>query len=241
MKPAQINSQFVTKSINRELPTINKRQRRLGFTLIELLVVIAIIGVLAAAILVAINPGKRMAQARDAQRKTDISAIANALVGYYTLTLNYPREKVCDTSRGNVTGAGGENQTCTAASGTKWVSGAGNLELIYEKLVNTQEFIKKLPVDPLNNSTYYYRYEPAGDTIPGCITSGVNDCTKYWVGVRLEAVDDPLKQNKIVFRCSDRTDLLADATGVSRGAGCKEVEYFSATDDNSFDFAGDLF
>ena len=43
-----------------------------GFTLIELLIVIAILGILAAAVLVAANPGKRTKQARDAARKNDI-------------------------------------------------------------------------------------------------------------------------------------------------------------------------
>ena len=72
---------------------------RHGFTLIELLIVIAILGILAAAVLVAINPGKRTAQARDAQRKNDISAIANASIGYLVLAGSYPQENTCDSSR----------------------------------------------------------------------------------------------------------------------------------------------
>lgn len=60
-------------------------QKRLkGFTLIELLVVIAILGILAAAVLVAINPGKRTRQAQDAKRKNDVGAMATELQGYYT-------------------------------------------------------------------------------------------------------------------------------------------------------------
>lgn len=55
-----------------------------GFTLIELLIVIAIMGILAAAVLVAINPGKRTKQANDAKRKNDIGALATELQGYYT-------------------------------------------------------------------------------------------------------------------------------------------------------------
>lgn len=53
-----------------------------GFTLIELLVVIAILGILAAAVLVAINPGKRAAQSRDAIRKQDLASIYNSLIAY---------------------------------------------------------------------------------------------------------------------------------------------------------------
>jgi type IV pilus assembly protein PilA len=50
-----------------------------GFTLIELLVVIGIIAVLAAIVLVAINPVERFKQARDAQRWNDTNAILNAV------------------------------------------------------------------------------------------------------------------------------------------------------------------
>lgn len=56
--------------------------KRKSFTLIELLIVIAILGVLAAAVLVAINPAKRTSQARDAKRKSDIAQVATALETY---------------------------------------------------------------------------------------------------------------------------------------------------------------
>mgnify|MGYP001588611184 CR=1 FL=1 len=55
-----------------------------GFTLIELLIVIAILGILAAAVLVAVNPAKRQNQAKDANIKADIASIATALQAYYT-------------------------------------------------------------------------------------------------------------------------------------------------------------
>ncbi|OGD95643.1 hypothetical protein A3F02_02645 [Candidatus Curtissbacteria bacterium RIFCSPHIGHO2_12_FULL_38_9b] len=65
---------------------INSAQKKFfkGFTLIELLIVIAILGILAAAVLIAVNPAKRQRQARDAARKSDIGQIATALQAYYT-------------------------------------------------------------------------------------------------------------------------------------------------------------
>src|SRR3989338_7046373 len=64
---------------------LKSAQKKLrGFTLIELLIVIAILGILAAAVLVAINPGKRTRQAQDAKRKNDIGALATEVQGYYT-------------------------------------------------------------------------------------------------------------------------------------------------------------
>lgn len=53
-----------------------------GFTLIELLVVIGILGILMAVVIVAVNPSRQFAQARDTQRKADLSALTSAVVQY---------------------------------------------------------------------------------------------------------------------------------------------------------------
>lgn len=55
---------------------------RRGFTLIELLVVIGIIGILAAVVIVAVNPGRQFANARDTQRRADLYSITNAIYQY---------------------------------------------------------------------------------------------------------------------------------------------------------------
>jgi type IV pilus assembly protein PilA len=53
-----------------------------GFTLIEVLIVIGIIAILAAIVLVAINPSKQFRQANDTQRLSNLNAILNG-VGQY--------------------------------------------------------------------------------------------------------------------------------------------------------------
>ncbi|MBM4402498.1 MAG: type II secretion system protein [Candidatus Cloacimonetes bacterium] len=55
-----------------------------GFTLIELLVVIAVLGILASVVLVAINPTKRMQEARGAGKKNDVGQVALAVEACYT-------------------------------------------------------------------------------------------------------------------------------------------------------------
>ncbi|MDD4062216.1 MAG: prepilin-type N-terminal cleavage/methylation domain-containing protein [Candidatus Pacebacteria bacterium] len=58
------------------------KNNKKGFTLIELLIVIGIIAILAAAIIIAINPGRQFEQARNATRWSNMNSIANAVYSY---------------------------------------------------------------------------------------------------------------------------------------------------------------
>ena len=128
-----------------------------GFTLIELLVVIAIIGVLSSVVLVSLSAARE--KARDAARKSDITQIAKALEMYYLDHGHYPwwagSPSCCgDTSMGACT-------TCPC-SGDDWSDEFdGRTARLYNAL-DGGEYIE-LPLDPLNNETYYYRYCQRGN------------------------------------------------------------------------------
>lgn len=84
MRGGETEIVIIPVHLNAKRLTTNAKRKFRGFTLIELLIVIAILGILAAAVLVAINPGKRTRQAQDAQRKNDIGALATEVQAYYT-------------------------------------------------------------------------------------------------------------------------------------------------------------
>ena len=66
-----------------------------GFTLIELLVVIAILGILMGAVIVGINPTKRMEEATEAAAKQNVAQVAPAMEA--CITKNLGSEAACNT------------------------------------------------------------------------------------------------------------------------------------------------
>lgn len=53
-----------------------------GFTLIELLIVIAIVVILSAVVLIAVNPGRQLALARNGERWAEVNALVSAFTQY---------------------------------------------------------------------------------------------------------------------------------------------------------------
>ncbi|MGB2762283.1 MAG: type II secretion system protein [Minisyncoccales bacterium] len=145
-----------------------------GFTLIELLVVIAVIGLLSSIVLVSLSGAK--ARARDAIRQSDMSQIRKALEVYWSTYGHYPPEGWwCDSSVGAVGGGGCPPDPVQS----DWDSNSDLQDLITANLTSI------IPVDPINNSTYYYWYEPdnIGQGAPAC---QVNTC-RYVLCCRLES------------------------------------------------------
>jgi prepilin-type N-terminal cleavage/methylation domain-containing protein len=115
---------------------------RRGFTLIELLLVIGIIAILAAIVIVAINPTKQLGDARNAQRRSDVNSILNAVYQY-----------AIDNS-GNLPGTITLTSTAICKSGVA-VSCVNGINLN----VLTGSYIVSLPSDPKSSTatgTNYY-------------------------------------------------------------------------------------
>ena len=128
-----------------------------GFTLIELLLVIGIIAILAAIVIVAINPTKQLGDARNAQRRADVNTILNA-VYQYSIDNNGNLPTTITTTETNICKSG-VNVTC----------GADGVSLN----MLTGSYVVALPYDPQSatatgtNYTIYKNGNRVTVTAPG--------------------------------------------------------------------------
>lgn len=114
---------------------------RKGFTLIELLIVMSILGILVTVAIVSFRSSQ--IRGRDAQRKSDLKQISNALELFYSDYSKYPSE------------VGGVIQACiyNSATGSGGSCTWGNDEFSDGKTI----YLKNMPKDPSEDYTYYYR------------------------------------------------------------------------------------
>lgn len=115
-----------------------KTQANKGFTLIELLVVIAIIGVLAAVVLLAINPAELLRRSRDSTRLSDMSTLRKAIdavIAQSPTAVVLPCTSVCASVVDD-----------RAADGTGWLGNAATPASA--GALNLSSFLSTLPVDP---------------------------------------------------------------------------------------------
>jgi prepilin-type N-terminal cleavage/methylation domain-containing protein len=132
--------------------TLRLHSGKAGFTLIELIIVIAIIALLAAATFVAVNPAKRIGDANNAQRWSDVSAVADAWATYIadntgtaaTTVTNGVTYAIATTTKAH-------SATCGATTTTAIV----NMNALV-----TGGYVGQIPSDPstASSNTEYYFY-----------------------------------------------------------------------------------
>ncbi len=132
-----------------------------GFTLLEILLVVAAIAILASIVIIAINPTKQLGETRNAQRRSNVNTILNAVYQYaIDNDGNLPAGIDSVTTSAQVLGTAttGCDTTCTATTTV-----AACLDLSGD-LVPT--YITDIPRDPKSgtpaNTDYYINKDANG-------------------------------------------------------------------------------
>lgn len=125
---------------------------RTGFTLIELLIVVTIISTLAVTVFVALDPAKRIKDAKDARRTSDVDSILTAIHQFIvdnkgSFPSNMPLAN-SETQLGN--GASG----CTISTGGCSATGAAVCADLLTGSTNLAKYLKSMPIDPSGGTTY---------------------------------------------------------------------------------------
>ena len=151
------------KNLKTQIKELQNNQK--GFTLIELLIVIVIIAALAVTVFTALNPIKRIKDAHDSRRATDVETILDAIHSYIVDNNGNPPAAIPTTAGqymigtcatcNTLAGLGATNYT-NPASGATWTSscsGASAATNVNSGTLATQlaSYTKSLPTDPLYN------------------------------------------------------------------------------------------
>jgi len=119
--------------------TKRKQGGHAGFTLIEVLLVIGIITILAAIVIIAINPAFQFAQSRNAQRWSNTNTILNAIHQYSVV------------HKGNIPSTITTTATEICQNGVGGCSGLIDLGV----LTQDEQYLVSLPIDPHCTSGYF--------------------------------------------------------------------------------------
>ena len=140
-----------------------------GFTLLEILLVVGIISILAGIVILAINPTKQLGDTRNAERRSDVLTILNAIYQY-----SIDNNGLLST----ITNGGG----AITPSDTCDTSGTDAL-LLSDKLVGTDaKYLVGIPTDPnaadkTSLAEYYVVASPTTGRITVCAPDTENGIT----------------------------------------------------------------
>jgi len=150
-----------------------RKQKIAGFTMIELLIVIAVLGVLAVAVLSAINPIEQINRGRDTGSRSDAEQLLSAIDRYNAVQGKFPWQE----STGQDVNEGGPDVAWGEVSSD-----------ILDELEATEEikpaFSTRLQSSNYNDIYLYYNDEIAGASVYACFkpqskafqAEAANDC-----------------------------------------------------------------
>lgn len=156
---------------------IQHKSKSAGFTLIELLIVIAIIAALAVVVFVSLNPVKRLSDARDARRTTDVETMLTAI---HTYIVDNKGSLPTGLSTSMVeTQLGTAASGCAIATGGCAVAAAACLDLS----TPLAKYLKSIPQDPKTGTAATTLYSVLVDannivTIKACGTEGTTNISQ---------------------------------------------------------------
>lgn len=133
-----------------------------GFTLLEVLLVVAIIAILAGIVILAVNPGKQLGDARNAQRSADVNTILN---GVYQYTVD---------NNGVLPSSIRSSGSCELSDKTQEIcKTGGNCDSLTDLSDLTRDgvYLVTLPVDPQTksvNGTGYFIAKNANNRVTVC-------------------------------------------------------------------------
>ena len=124
-----------------------------GFTLIELLIVITIIATLAVTVFVALDPAKRLKDAKDSRRTSDVDSILTAIHQFIvdnkgSFPSNMPASGGSEVQLGNGSSA------CTISTGGCSATVATVCADLLTGATNLTKYLKSMPIDPSGGTTY---------------------------------------------------------------------------------------
>lgn len=144
---------------------VSLKNKQSGFTLVELLIVIVVIGILAALVITTFSGVQQ--RARNAERQTDVNAVASQLEKYYADNGSYPTAaNIADASWRSAQGFRIDTAAFKDPSSTQ------------TNLVNqTTEFADTDPTTP--ESGYFYWTDGTRYKIAAKYEGTVNNATNY--------------------------------------------------------------
>ena len=178
---------FVSYSDNSVSPHTNRRLvversgdgfgllgSRKSFTLVELMIVIAILAILSAIVIFSLNPGRLFDNFRDTRRVSDINTINQAInfietwntngIAYgsnTTVYISLPDTSATCASYSLPTLPTGYTYSCKTTANYRKVDGTGWIPIDFSINPNNA-YLSVLPIDPVNDSTYFYTYYSGG-------------------------------------------------------------------------------